>query len=363
MLNLTIAGLSLASSFGCSPLLATSRHTSTTVAFSRFSSVLHPLLYSNTPQIISLLSSTFVRLHGAVVHCTDMPSEPDTKVISGCVTAASRAFSGWVISAQSGLSFLESSLTIVNCSFSAFSGPYALSISRSAVQMNACVVSDVPSFLMVKQPVNNSQITNVTFSGSTLSILWALNGKFSVYNSTFSNLSPVAKATLISLTECTEFRLYGCIFDLDRAGTWEKLPILYAISTTNIAVRGCQFMTQNTTRINLSRSYMIVRESCFFTELDDMLDLSDGAKVASENRANEFDRPSCPYIPTTEPVSAQDKAYAIATIVIFFSFFAVLFIVLIVYVFCKAGNEKVQQYAGLHAISEEGSEDAEIMSE
>ena len=292
-----------------------------------------------------------------------MPSDPDTKTLSGCITATDETYSGWVVSSQAGLTFLEAALIVTNCTFDSCTGPYALTLSRSSVQVTKTVVNNVASFLLIKQPVNNSVITETEFSGSVVSSLWAMNGKFTLMDCSFRGLSVTAKSTLITATECNEFRIENCTFDLDKDGSWPKVPILYGIASTNIVVTGSQFKTESTARINLSRSYMIVSGCCFYTDLDSLLDLSDGSKVAYENRGNAFNSSVCPYVAVTATVSAQERAFAITTIVVFFVFFAVLFVVLIVYVFCKAGGDKGQQYAGLHSISEEGSEDADIPSD
>jgi cbb3-type cytochrome oxidase subunit 3 len=142
------------------------------------------------------------------------------------------------------------------------------------------------------------------------------------------------------LENAVSVRLDSCAF------TWpDSAPALAfdAVNSPDIKLVSTSFNVSG--RIaNLTNSLVMAAFCCLRQEGSAPLAerfASDAPSVVHEGTGVAFHK-ECPWQELTETLSAEEQAYAIATVVIFFLCFAVLFIGLIVFVFCKARKEEVE---------------------
>jgi hypothetical protein len=199
--------------------------------------------------------------------------------------------------------------------------------------------------------MNNSRVEESVFETGS-----APNGTlFRVRGSTFSfeNVEFTAAGknqSLISLDTCVSVRIDRCTFHLPEV---EALA-LEAVSSPDIKIVRCSFNASASIVGNVTESLVMVTLSCFAPgspgEVEQRFNTIENGLVSGPDiQFHEW----CPWEDSTSTLSPEQKAYAIATVVIFFFCFAVLFIGLIIFVFCKARTEEevecaeVQQEPGL----------------
>jgi cbb3-type cytochrome oxidase subunit 3 len=148
-----------------------------------------------------------------------------------------------------------------------------------------------------------------------------------------------ASYAFVDLTACVAVRFDACSFNLSETRAFA------ANSSPDIKIVGCNFVGNGGHIANLTGSLLMVIESCFAPDSEDE-DLQTRFQMDEDSivhRGQEIAYHSwCPWGEITATLTAEQQAYAIATVVIFFFCFAVLFIGLIVFVFCKARKEEVK---------------------
>lgn len=211
-------------------------------------------------------------------------------------------------------------------------------------------------FAEMADTTRSSSMDGVTFKETSLTLS---QSRLTLTSCTFGESSTVTTPVL-TLSKGSYMKLAECTFSKD--GTAQLLSL--AESSTAI-MAGCmveQKKPEASELITVTNSYLVLDHCCFFEKQESAFNVT-GGKVALDNRANDFDKPTCPYVEPSATLSDQKRAFAITTVAVFFAFFTILFIVLIVYVACKAGADKAQQYGELHPPSEEGSDDGVIPSD
>jgi cbb3-type cytochrome oxidase subunit 3 len=190
-------------------------------------------------------------------------------------------------------------------------------------------------------PVNRSQITLSTFDvpTSTVAFMHITSAQFTLSDVSFrSQAGPV---TFIELESAVSVRIETCSFNWPE--TESESRALKIADSPDVKLVHTSFNASGKVG-NLTDSLVMVAFCCFRQEsaasLIDMFDM-DASSVVHEGPEVAFHQ-ACPWQEFTATLSAEQKAYAIATVVIFFLCFAVLFIGLIVFVFCKARKEEVE---------------------
>lgn len=210
-------------------------------------------------------------------------------------------------------------------------------------------------FAEMSDTTRSSAMDEVTFKETSISLS---QSRLTLTKCTFGEST--VTTPVLELAKGSYMQLAECTFSKD--GTAQ----LISLAESSTAIMASCLVEQKkpaaTDLITVTNSYLVIDHCCFFEKQESAFKVTDG-KVALDNRANDFDKPTCPYVEPSATLSDQKRAFAITTVAVFFAFFTILFIVLIVYVACKAGADKAQQYGELHPPSEEGSDDGVIPSD
>jgi hypothetical protein len=338
LLNRTYSELHLARSLSFSPLFMLSLQTSLILRSSSFDRFISPLVFTSIPQTLffdSLHVSRF--LSSAICHLND--TDVSTRSMrEGCVISGD----SYVLSSISPQSISGGNLTFAKCTFShARGGTFVLSLTLCSLVITDSTGVNCSTFLSITSPVNNSRIVSSTFSsgeGAADSEMFLLiRAEFTFRSVKFESASSV-EYRLINLTNCVSVRIEDCTFSLPSKDAF----VLNATGSPDIKIISCNFNAAHFPIGELSDSLVMVSDSCFVPSTEEgipqLFSLNENAAVHEDSKVQFHNE--CPWIDVTGTLSSEQKAYAIATVVVFFFCFAVLFIGLIIFVFCKARKEE-----------------------
>jgi hypothetical protein len=256
--------------------------------------------------------------------------------------------------------FIEGNVTILSCTFLNLNPGEAASLTflRASFYLMNSTIINCSQFIDLQYPVNSSSVSFCWFedplSQPNLAIIRVRYGSFKLVDTVFhtTNFTTDSNATFINISDCI-----SVIFDsvsFDRPAGSPGTFALFAQNTADIRIANSNFNTGNSPAGSLSDSYAMADSSCFTgmpifqTDLNSFFSLHN--TIIQSNL-------TCPSFEISATLSAEKEAYAIATVVIFFLCFAVLFIGLIIFVFCKARSAGAPEYAELQEEAEEQDDD------
>ena len=341
--NLTVSSLVLQLSLGKSPLLAMPRARSVTLMNSHFSKLLHPIVY--VPVVPSSMLAAALTFESY-----SLPSQPDNLTTGNAYSTRGATYSGLADSYV----LEDGSITLNNCTFSKCTD-VCFDLTNATLVMAGTKIADCATFVDLKSCARLSTISDVTVVSSGITLT---SSRMDVTDCVFE--SPAAGTSPYLTLDGSHITLTGCSFAKD--GKWDIMTLK---TSSSAMMTECNvFQTKDTTAlITVENSYLVIDHCCFLAKAANVYKVTGSGKVAETDRANDYEKPQCPYVVPTATLSKQKRAFAITTIAVFFAFFTILFIVLIVYVACKAGADKAQEYGELHPVSEEGSDDGVIPSD
>ncbi|OHS96559.1 hypothetical protein TRFO_37267 [Tritrichomonas foetus] len=340
ILNSTFLALTLKSSLSNSPLFSLSYSSS---AFflqkSTFSKILHPIVINYRPSTIYFTQIIASRVFSNLVTCRPLNLDPDGSTSTGCILTNKTTFSFWDGEAYI---LLNANITLNECAFLSCTTRLPaipiFDIQNSFVSMLSVIASEcLYTFGQIASPINQSTVQLSIFE-SCYNPFTITDGDFNFISTTFTNNKQGTYN--VFLETCTTIIFTNCTFDVS------TVKAIYASQTPDIRITDCDFIGSSSIVLK-DRSYAMIVHSCF------ELNLSDAISLSSDSAQTDvvFNQ-KCPIIESLEtPTSGKDK-YAIATIVVFSCCFAVLFIGLVVLVFCKVGSTEAPQYGQLHEASQ-----------
>lgn len=341
MLNKSISGLTLHSSASFSPILALTIRSSLLFTNSYVSKLSSPLfLYRSEHNIIMNRLTTNYLLSSIVASDTVVTKANET------YSSGSNPFD---ISTKS-----YGSLQIYNCKFTNVNdGVGSLLKNIQFIMENTYVQSCQNAFLILDSPFNKSAMTRCTFIDcrSSSTIISIKKGSISFSEIT---IKESAATTFFGITQCTRVYFDSCFLYGDK--TNDQLAISIT-STQNTQLNQVQCLNFTNNSINIETSKAVLHKCCFSKSYEDEIKVDDPNNVANKN-LNYFIA-SCPYKEPSTPEPKNSKAYAIATVVVFFLCFVSLFITLIVLVICKTGQEEKLEYGVLHDVDEDSDMESE----
>jgi hypothetical protein len=162
-------------------------------------------------------------------------------------------------------------------------------------------------------------------------------GDFTFADTRFDDITDEA---WLQLANCSAITLERCTF---RWNTSQAVAF-GAVDSGNVRLVDSQFFRGAAEGAigNLTRSVLMIVASCMNVRHDDAWNSDITSLVHSANKGIYDDALLCAATATASAV-VEEEAYAIATVVVFFLCFSVLFIGLIVFVFCKARSEEQPQ--------------------
>lgn len=357
-MNLTVVSLALVSSLKDSPLLAPNRALFTKLKDLKFSRIAHPIFFSSVPQTLFIQSLHLSYCLSTAFICNKIPVNPDTPVKTGCYYGDELKIS-WS-SPSAGLSFLSGNVTLTNCTFYECKGTSTFTLRQSAIYCSGTSFAKSNRLFDVDTPVNGSYLLNCRVSDMSSNLLYLKDGSFTVSNTTFSQSTAFGENEedncLLYFTQGGQIKINGCTFTTDKEGIWS----IRTIATNTLHVTGCSFNIKAESKtLDLKNTYAIISHSCS-TEEDFIKE--DGQSVLQEGDGNEFNASSCPVTVITTPLSDEKKARATATAIVFIAAFTILFVMLIVCVFCKKENGQEEQYKSLNEVDNAQNSDDDVPS-
>lgn len=312
---------------------------------SEFSKLIHPVVFAADTSFLT----SHVRLSSS-----SLPHTPSELPSSSTYSARSTTFQ-WTAEATGSYVLNNGGITLVECRFLDCTET-CFTLTNTTLQVTGGAVSNCAVFAAMTDTTRSSSMDEVQFTESAITLS---QSRLTMDRCTFGASTTVATAVL-GLTKGSYLALTDCTFSKDGAAT-----ILSMAESSTAIMTSCNVQQKKGTTdlISVSNSYLVVDDCCFFEKQENAITVTANGKVALDNRANDFDKSTCPYVEPSATLSDQKRAFAITTVAVFFAFFTILFIVLIVYVACKAGADKAQQYGELHPPSEEGSDDGVIPSD
>ena len=338
--NLTVSSLVLQLSLGKSPLLAMPRARSVTLLSSHFSKLVHPIVY------VPVLPSSMLTA-ALTVESYSLRSLPDNLTTGHAYSTRGASYT----ELEDSFVLEDGSITLNNCTFSKCTN-VCFDLTNATLVMAGTRIEACTTFVDLKQCARLSSITDVTVVSSAIKLT---SSRMDVTDCVFESANT---GTFLKVEEASHVTLTGCSFA--KGGTWN---IMALTASSSAMITECNVFQKGNGLITVDSSYLVIDHSCFLDTATNVYKVSGSGKVADADRANDFEKPQCPYVVPTATLSKQKRAFAITTIAVFFAFFTILFLVLSVYVACKAGADKPQEYGELHPVSEEGSDDGVIPSD
>jgi hypothetical protein len=207
-------------------------------------------------------------------------------------------------------------------------------MTKSAFYMGQSVVRRCGLFLEITQPRNHSSVRSSNIYDSNGTAFRITGGDFTFAGTHFSNITSEAWMQLVN---CSTITLESCTFQWNNS-----LAVAFgAANSGNVRLVNSQFFRGTAAGAigNLTRSVLMIVASCMTVRKDEAWEKDETSLVYSADKGVYDDMLLCAATATASEVVEQE-AYAIATVVVFFFCFSVLFIGLIVFVFCKARNEE-----------------------
>jgi hypothetical protein len=152
-----------------------------------------------------------------------------------------------------------------------------------------------------------------------------------------THFSKITNEAWMQLSDCSTITLERCTFQWNNS-----LAVAFsAADSGNVRLVNSQFFRDAAAGAigNLTRSVLIIVASCMTVPQDEAWNMDIRSIVHSADKGVYDDLLLCAATPTASELVEQE-AYAIATVVVFFFCFSVLFIGLIVFVFCRARNDE-----------------------
>jgi hypothetical protein len=241
-----------------------------------------------------------------------------------------------------------SNVTILNCTFTRCQSPNGVfSLSGCSLFITNARVVNCSLFVRAVDPVNHSFVQGCDIVGATASVFEITGGQFLFAETAFTD---VTDAPFLTLTGCGAVEFLRCEF------RWKvSVPAINAADTLDIRIIECQMIQEfvNGTIAELDRSILFIAQSCISVAWEHAWLMTLGSYV-HDAAGVVYEGDTCGSLATATPGTIK-KAYAIATVVVFFFCFSVLFIGLIIFVFCKARNDE-NEYVEIPDVKDAGDE-------
>lgn len=337
-MNVTLSGLAILLSLGQSPTLVPMRRQSTTIMNSVLSRFGHPLVSSTVPHNIRMSGVRVSMSLSSVVECTTFPDVWTTYALAGCYSESSSTFVGKATALQ----FLKGEVEIVDCTFVNCTGDNVLSMSGTAFVVNNTKVITCNGFLLASDTVVNSTIESTTFNGVGSSAVKADSSTIVLRGCSFTG--NFEAGSLMQFEKSAQTSLIECKFDVNCEGS-ESLVSFTEVSV--VFIDTCDFIRG--VKVELEESYAIVRNCCFVGSIADIIEVTGNNRYEPSIGIDSHDNvEECPWKAATVATPVGEEIFAIVSTVFFFTGFAVLFISMMTYAFCRNEAEVPVQYPALY---------------
>lgn len=348
ILNATYFSFFLSTSLTPSPLFALSTPSIFSLKNSQFSRIFHPILIKHHRFHSILFENILATQLYTSFQCESLPSSPDGKTKTGCVSNSGTNF---LFSNDNSYDLLYADITLTSCTFIDCStqqiSPIFIIQGSSIMMRYVTVRNSKYTFAQISSPYNHSKVQYSTFE-NCYNPFTISDGDFIFESDTFS-IENTENNNNINLQICTTISFVNCTFNMN-----DDLFAITAEQTPDIRITNCKFLSNSKIELK-DGSYLMLVSSCF--------ERSESESIINNDysvKNNVYFNGNCLITPTQNAVKDDDKnPYTIATMTVFIVCFATLFIVLSVLFFCKVGRNEITQFGQLH----EGSQgDDEVSS-